>query len=148
MPALRFFKIGVDLDMVGGRNPGANWQRREPRCARRRRPSSTRATSTPSAPCRAISRPRREPFASSPRPGFTTAELLANGHAYLETGQMRRYAAVLPHRNAGFVQNGMGVWRVARGALAEMRQGDGRLPRRVALLQRPTYPDWPCNLSR
>ena len=60
---------------------------------------------------------------------------------------MRRFAAVLAHRNAGFVQNGMGVWQRARGA-----------PRRDAAqlmaafrgvshcYQRPTYPDWPYNL--
>ena len=37
LPALRFFKIGVDLDMKGGRDPAAKKARRAPGRRRRRR---------------------------------------------------------------------------------------------------------------
>jgi DNA-binding Lrp family transcriptional regulator len=59
---------------------------------------------------------------------------------------MRRFAAVLHHRNAGFVQNGMGVWKVDEERCAEM----GRIMagyRGVShCYQRPVYADWPYRL--
>ena len=113
LPALRFFKIGVDLDMVGGRNPGAKKERREPTLPT---PAPTELDARDIDAVRALQTDL--PAVSEPFPeiaaayGFTVEELLAKGHEYLATGQMRRFAAVLHHRNAGFVQNGMGVWKV------------------------------------
>ena len=40
LPALRFFKIGVDLDMKGGRDPAAKKARRDAGRCRRRPPES------------------------------------------------------------------------------------------------------------
>ena len=68
------------------------------------------------------------------------------GHAFLETGQMRRYAAVLAHRNAGFVQNGMGVWKVPEERLDECGAAMAAFRGVSHCYQRPTYPDWPYNL--
>ena len=59
---------------------------------------------------------------------------------------MRRYAAVLAHRNAGFVQNGMGVWRVPEERLDECGQIMAAFRGVSHCYQRPTYPDWPYNL--
>ena len=59
---------------------------------------------------------------------------------------MRRYAAVLAHRNAGFVQNGMGVWRVPEERLDECGQAMAAFRGVSHCYQRPTYPDWPYNL--
>ena len=100
-----------------------------------------------SAPCSATSPSSPSRSASSRRGiGFETAELLAHGHAFIETGQMRRYAAVLAHRNAGFVQNGMGVWRVPEERLDECGQIMAAFRGVSHCYQRPTYPDWPYNL--
>jgi siroheme decarboxylase len=147
LPALRFFKIGVDLDMVGGRDPAAKKARREP----------TRPTPAPEAlderdiaAIRALQGDLRtipEPFAQpAARAGVTVDELLARAREFQETGQMRRFAAVLYHRSAGFVHNGMGVWKVPderveeAGALMASFRGVSHC------YQRPTYPDWPYNL--
>ena len=73
-------------------------------------------------------------------------ELLEQGHAFLETGQMRRFAAVLAHRKAGFVQNGMGVWVVPEEQMDEMGQAMAAFRGVSHCYQRPTYPDWPYNL--
>ena len=138
LPALKFFKIGVDLDMKGGRNPGAKKARREPVLPT---PDPTELEPRDIEAIRALQTDlpaRSEPFGEIAEAfGFTVPELLEAGHRYLKTGQMRRFAAVLHHRNAGFVQNGMGVWKVSEEACAEMRPDHGRLPRRLALLPAP-----------
>ena len=112
LPAIRFFKIGVDLDMVGGRDPAAKKVRSAPVEQPPSRPSTEREiavvralqTDLPAVP---------EPLAAlAETQGLTAADLLATGHEMLADGRMRRFAAVLNHRKAGFVQNGMGVWMV------------------------------------
>ena len=63
-----------------------------------------------------------------------------------ERGLLRRVAAILYHRRAGFSANGMGVWQVPRERIAELG------PRMAAVrgishcYQRPTYPDWPYSV--
>ncbi len=59
---------------------------------------------------------------------------------------MRRYAAVLAHRKAGFTFNGMGVWRVPEERLDECGQTMAASAGVSHCYQRPTYPDWPYNL--
>ncbi|HYX87075.1 MAG TPA: hypothetical protein VE777_19070 [Gaiellales bacterium] len=147
LPALRFFKIGVDLDMVGGRDPAAKRARAAPV---REAPAADELGPGDIAAIRALQgdlRPVPEPFAvPAERHGFTVSELLARAAGFQETGQMRRFAAVLYHRSAGFTANGMGVWRVPDEQVEDM----GRLMaayRGVShCYQRPTYPDWPYNL--
>ena len=59
---------------------------------------------------------------------------------------LRRVAAILYHRRAGFSANGMGVWRVPDERIAELG------PRMAAFrgishcYQRPTYEDWPYSI--
>ncbi|HVG87776.1 MAG TPA: hypothetical protein VM823_02315 [Gaiellales bacterium] len=147
LPALRFFKIGVDLDIKGGRDPGAKKARREPTVAT---PPPESLTGEDIAAIRALQGDLRavpEPFAApAERAGYTVPELLARAAEFQATGQMRRFAAVLYHRSAGFVYNGMGVWKVPDQQVDEI----GRLMaayRGVShCYQRPTYPDWPYNL--
>jgi DNA-binding Lrp family transcriptional regulator len=147
LPALRFFKIGVDLDMVGGRNPAAKKERREPVLPT---PDPSELTPRDIEAVRALQTDlpaRSQPFDEiAPAYGFTVPELLEAGHRFLQTGQMRRFAAVLHHRNAGFVQNGMGVWKVSEDRCAEV----GRIMagyRGVShCYQRPVYEDWPYRL--
>ena len=50
---------------------------------------------------------------------------------------MRRFAAVMNHRSAGFKANAMGVWAVPEEAARRDRPADGRLRRREPLLQPP-----------
>ncbi|MBV8991264.1 MAG: AsnC family transcriptional regulator [Solirubrobacterales bacterium] len=59
---------------------------------------------------------------------------------------LRRVAAILFHRRAGFSANGMGVWKVPDERIAELG------PRMAAFrgishcYQRPTYEDWPYSI--
>ena len=57
-----------------------------------------------------------EPFArASENLGIAEEELFAKMRHYEEIGVMRRFAAILRHRQAGFSANGMIVWRVPDG---------------------------------
>ena len=51
-----------------------------------------------------------------------------------ERGLLRRVAAILFHRRAGFSANGMGVWQVPDERIAGDRPAHGRVPRDLALL--------------
>ena len=54
-----------------------------------------------------------------------------------ERGLLRRVAAILFHRRAGFSANGMGVWKVPDERDRRDRPADGRVPRHLALLPAP-----------
>ncbi|HUZ83997.1 MAG TPA: hypothetical protein VMU66_04835 [Gaiellales bacterium] len=147
LPSLRFFKIGVDLDVQGGRDPAAKKQLTEPTLPA---PAPEDLSERDIAAIRALQGDLRavpEPFAApAQRYGFTVPELLEQAAEFQATAQMRRFAAVLHHRTAGFVANGMGVWKVPDqdveriGALMASYRGVSHC------YQRPTYPDWPYNL--
>jgi siroheme decarboxylase len=78
--------------------------------------------------------------------GMTPAQLLDHLSAMRERGILRRVAAILYHRRAGFSANGMGVWKVPDEQIAELG------PRMAAFrgishcYQRPTYEDWPYSV--
>jgi DNA-binding Lrp family transcriptional regulator len=88
-----------------------------------------------------------EPFApAAARLGMDEAKLLEHMTAMKERGILRRVAAILYHRRAGFSANGMGVWKVPDDRIAELG------PRMAAFrgishcYQRPTYEDWPYSV--
>jgi DNA-binding Lrp family transcriptional regulator len=147
MPALRFFKIGVDLDVKGDRDPAAKASRRAPE---KEAPPPEAITPREIEAIRALQLDLptvAEPFGEiAASHGFEASELLELGHEFLRTGQMRRFAAVLAHRNAGFVQNGMGVWRVDEERIDEIGRHVATFRGVSHCYQRPTYPDWPYNL--
>jgi len=69
--------------------------------------------------------------------------------AFLASGRMRRFAAVLHHRKAGFGANAMGVWAGPQGDPAALeRMGETMAGFRAVshCYERPSYPDWPYNL--
>jgi siroheme decarboxylase len=147
LPALRFFKIGVDLDIQGGRDPGAKKAKREPTLPT---PAPEELTERDLSAIRALQGDLRgvpEPFAApAERAGYTVSELLEKAEEFQATGQMRRFAAVLYHRSAGFVYNGMGVWKVPEDEVADVGQLMAAYRGVSHCYQRPTYPDWPYNL--
>jgi glutamate-1-semialdehyde 2,1-aminomutase len=61
-------------------------------------------------------------------------------------GWLRRFAAILHHRQAGYVANGMAGWRVSDDSIERMGTFAASLPQVSHCYQRPTYPDWPYNL--
>jgi siroheme decarboxylase len=89
----------------------------------------------------------REPYAAAAAElGMTQEALLDHLAGMRDRGLLRRVAAILFHRRAGFSANGMGVWQVPADRVAEVG------PRMAAFrgishcYQRPTYEDWPYAL--
>ena len=88
-----------------------------------------------------------EPFApAAERLGIGQEQLLAHLEQMRERRLLRRVAAILYHRRAGFSANGMGVWKVPDEQITELG------PRMAAFrgishcYQRPTYADWPYSI--
>lgn len=80
------------------------------------------------------------------RAGMTTEQILARTKTFQEHGKMRRFAAVLNHRNAGFISNAMGVWDVPPEKIDETGPVMAAFPEVSHCYQRPTYSDWPYSI--
>ena len=63
-----------------------------------------------------------------------------------ERGGLRRVAAILYHRRAGFSANGMGVWKVPEGRELDIGRRMAAFRGISHCYQRPTYPDWPYSI--
>src|SRR5207253_2622990 len=88
-----------------------------------------------------------EPYAAAAEAvAMTQKGFLGHLEGMQERGLLRRVAAILYHRRAGFSANGMGVWKVPAAKIAKLG------PRMAAVrgishcYQRPTYPDWPYSV--
>ncbi|HEV2074697.1 MAG TPA: hypothetical protein VGR10_00500 [Thermoleophilaceae bacterium] len=88
-----------------------------------------------------------EPYApAAAELGIGVDALLRQLEDMRERGALRRVAAILFHRRAGFSANGMGVWKVPEDRIMELG------PRMAAFrgvshcYQRPTYEDWPYSV--
>ena len=137
MYTLRLFKIGVNLDMTGQRPPDAisTPEYREQDRVRARDFTVTELDKT-------VIRELQEDLPIEPRPFNALAEriglsedgLFAAMHSLVERGFMRRMAAILYHRRAGFRANGMGVWAVPEDDVVEIGEADGVVRERQPLL--------------
>ena len=78
--------------------------------------------------------------------GCPVEELLKAIRRFEQAGQMRRFSAVLRHREAGFSANGMGTWVVPKGREDQFGATAATFPEVSHCYLRPTYPDWPYNV--
>ncbi|MDX1596352.1 MAG: Lrp/AsnC family transcriptional regulator [Nitrosopumilaceae archaeon] len=78
--------------------------------------------------------------------GITESQLFEKAKYYEDIGVMRRFAAILRHRDAGFIANGMIVWKVPEERIEEVGEKLGAFPQVSHCYQRPSYPDWPYNV--
>jgi len=148
LPTLKRYKISVDLDMIGERPPDATTGQT---AHRRTQQSNIPLTARQIALVRELQKDLplvERPFDGlAGAAGLSAAELLEEARGFLERGQMRRYAAVLRHRAAGFVANAMGVWKVPEN---EDPDRYGMVMASFSSVshcyRRPTYPDWPYAL--
>jgi DNA-binding Lrp family transcriptional regulator len=146
LPTLKLFKIRMDLEMVGGTQDLAKAAVVEEPVELDKQPydeldvAVVRATQgdLPVVP---------EPYApAAAQLGMPVERLLEHLQGMRERGLLRRVAAILFHRRAGFSANGMGVWAVPEDRVLELG------PRMAAVrgishcYQRPTYPDWPYSV--
>jgi siroheme decarboxylase len=63
-----------------------------------------------------------------------------------ERGLLRRVAAILYHRRAGFSANGMGVWKVPEEHIHDVGRQMAAVRGISHCYQRPTYADWPYSV--
>ncbi|MCE2464204.1 MAG: AsnC family transcriptional regulator, partial [Dehalococcoidia bacterium] len=150
MPTIRFFKIGVNFDMV--KEKGAAYQYYSPDGYNdeAKLKNWNVAVTLSDFDIRAI-RELQEDLSMIPRPfddmaqrlGVTNRELFDVGAEFEERGIMRRYSAVLHHRRAGFMANGMGVWKVPPERAEEVGKKMAAHPAVTPCYERPTFPDWP-----
>ncbi len=88
-----------------------------------------------------------EPFVNAANNlGLTENEVFEKMKHYEDIGVMRRFAAILRHRQIGFTANGMIVWKVDDDKISEVGAKLGSFPQVSHCYERPTYPDWPYNV--
>lgn len=88
-----------------------------------------------------------EPFApAAAELDITQEQLLAHLEGMVERRLLRRVAAILFHRRAGFSANGMGVWKVPEEQTLEMGLKMSAFRGISHCYQRPTYEDWPYSV--
>lgn len=88
-----------------------------------------------------------EPYApAAAQLGIAVERLLDHMEGMRERGLLRRVAAILFHRRAGFSANGMGVWKVPEDRIDELGPQMAAYRGISHCYQRPTYPDWPYSV--
>jgi DNA-binding Lrp family transcriptional regulator len=88
-----------------------------------------------------------EPYApAAERLGVSQDEVLRRLASLRERGGLRRVAAILYHRRAGFSANGMGVWKVPEAQILDTGRQMAAFRGISHCYQRPTYPDWPYSV--
>ncbi len=75
--------------------------------------------------------------------GMREDELLSYATKFVADGRMRRCAAILAHRRAGFLANGMGVWKMDESEAETLGYKIASFPQVTHCYQRPVYEDWP-----
>jgi siroheme decarboxylase len=78
--------------------------------------------------------------------GISQERLLEQLESMSERKALRRVAAILFHRRAGFSANGMGVWEVPEERMLELGPRMASFRGISHCYQRPTYSDWPYSL--
>jgi DNA-binding Lrp family transcriptional regulator len=88
-----------------------------------------------------------EPYGpAAERLGIDQDEVLRRLEDLRERKALRRVAAILFHRRAGFSANGMGVWKVPEGREIEYGKRMAAYRGISHCYQRPTYADWPYSV--
>lgn len=150
LPTLKLFKIGVRFDVEGRSDPNA---RSKPKYTEKSRGKAEPLSPTEIEFVRLMQRDIDlvpEPFvAVADQLGIAFEEAAAMHADFLARGRMRRFAAVLHHRKAGFGANAMGIWAGPQDdpeALQAIGEKMASFSAVSHAYQRPTYPDWPYNL--
>lgn len=147
LPTLKLYKIGVDLDVSDTRSMAAQSvipaYRETPRTAE----DLTAEEVGYVLELQEDLHVEPTPFASmAQRLGTSEDALVKAAHGLIEEGLMRRYAAVLNHRRAGFGANAMSVWRAPEDRTDDYGYQLAGYAAVSHCYRRPTYPDWPYAL--
>ena len=146
LPTLRLFKINMNLEMEKGTEALAATVDASPPRELEPQPYDDRDVAVIRAlqgPMKVVHRPYDEAAATA---GITTDALLDHLRTMVDRKLLRRVAAILYHRRAGFSANGMGVWRVPEDRIPEVGSRMASVRGISHCYQRPTYPDWPYSV--
>jgi DNA-binding Lrp family transcriptional regulator len=146
LPTLKLFKIRMDLEMEGGTDAlSAAGEAAEPMEL-----APIELSEDDIATVRATQGPMPvvpEPFApAAERLGVPVDTVLERLASLKERAGLRRVAAILYHRRAGFSANGMGVWAVPEAEILETGKRMAAFRGISHCYERPTYPDWPYSV--
>ena len=146
LPTLKLYKIGVRLDMVN-----EDTKMPEPTDkVKTLNPKKFNLTERDKEFVRELQKDLKiipEPFKElADTLGITTSQLFEKIKEYEDIGVMRRFAAILRHRDAGFTANGMVVWKVPDLKIDEVGNKLAAFPQVSHCYRRPVYPDWQFNL--
>jgi DNA-binding Lrp family transcriptional regulator len=146
LPTLKLFKIRMDLEMEQGTDAlAAAGEAVEPREL-----DPIELSEQDVAVIRASQGPMPvvpEPYApAAERLGTSQEEVLRRLESLRERNGLRRVAAILYHRRAGFSANGMGVWVVPDEEILDTGRRMAAFRGISHCYQRPTYPDWPYSV--
>jgi len=146
LPTLRLFKIRMDLEMEKGTDALAAAGETvapaelEPIGLSDDDIATIRATQGPMPVV-------TEPYApAAERLEVSQEEVVRRLEDLRERGGLRRVAAILYHRRAGFSANGMGVWKVPDERILELGTQMAAFRGISHCYQRPTYADWPYSV--
>jgi siroheme decarboxylase len=146
LPTLRLFKIRMDLEMEGSTAALAKAVEAQPPAETEPQPydefdmAVIRATQG-DLPV------TEEPYAPAAETlGIAQDQLLTHLEQMQQRRLLRRVAAILFHRRAGFSANGMGVWKVPEERIMELGPQMAAFRGISHCYQRPTYRDWPYSI--
>jgi len=151
LPTLKLYKIGVKLDMTGQTAADARAEVQEhERPERKEHMEAPELSALEVAAIRVV----QEDLPLVDRPFAAEAEIIGTDEATLldllrsfkERKLMRRFAAVMNHRSAGYKANAMGVWAVPDDGLEEMGPRMAGFAFVSHCYRRPTYEDWPYSV--
>ena len=146
LPTLKLFKIRMDLEMEGGTDALSKAVEAAAPAEIERQPCDE----SDMAVIRALQGDMpviSEPYApAAGELGMTQERLLAHLEQMQERRLLRRVAAILFHRRAGFSANGMGVWKVPDEQILELGMRMAAFRGISHCYQRPTYADWPYSV--
>jgi siroheme decarboxylase len=146
LPTLTLFKINMNLEMEKGTEALASTVEAAPPRELEAQPydeddiALIRALQGPMA---AVERPYDE---AARELGISTEDLLERLGGMVDRKILRRVAAILYHRRAGFSANGMGVWKVPEGQISEVGGKMASFRGISHCYERPTYEDWPYSV--
>jgi siroheme decarboxylase len=146
LPTLTLFKINMNLEMEKGTAALAAPVEAAPPLDPEPQPYDERDVAVIRAaqgPMEAIERPYD---AAAAELGIGVEELLEHLRGMVDRKLLRRVAALLHHRRAGFSANGMGVWKVPDSEILETGRRMASFRGVSHCYQRPTYDDWPYSI--
>jgi siroheme decarboxylase len=151
LPTLALYKIGVQLDVERGAQSDARTAPPTARGGTKEEVLEVRASSMPTARDIELVRVLQRDVPLVPEPfeqwaadaSLSFEELIAEAERFIAEGRMRRFAAVLRHQKAGFISNGMAVWKVPPERAEEVGRMMASFRAVSHCYKRPTYPHWP-----